>query len=62
MSLQADDNEVVATAVPVTASDDNVRNISSPRKIVHRSYHIQNTYRTKKVKSLPKRNKRERNF
>ena len=37
MSLQADDNEVVATAVPVTASDDNVRNISSPRKIVHRS-------------------------
>ena len=27
-SLQADDNEVVATAVPVTASEDNVRNLS----------------------------------
>ena len=59
MSLQADDNEVVATAVPVTASDDNVRNLSSLAVL---GYHIQNTYRTKKVKSLPKRKKRERSF
>ena len=60
MSLQADDDEVVATAVPVTASDDNVRYLSSPR--LTDLYHKQNTYRTKKVKSLPKRNKRERSF